>query len=106
MTENVVSLRDSSWKPSACGLAERLRTELAALANVRADDLAGYVVLCVNSKGAWDLAWKVDEDSPIGLTMLAGLATAAIQRDMLGDSAAVDALVRNGLREPPLDPAS
>jgi len=100
MTEKVVPLRaNSSWK-EATGLAGRLRQELEAHININANDLAGYVVLSVDVKGCWQLSWKVDEESPIGQTMLAGLATAAIQRDMLADSAATEAIVRNGLREP------
>lgn len=99
--QTIVSLRAlSSWR-EASGLSERLRIELAALSNVYADDLAGYVVICVNHKGEWSLAWKVDDDSPIGRAMLAGLAMAAVQHDMIGDSAAMEAIVRNGLREPP-----
>jgi hypothetical protein len=102
MTEKVVPLREhSSWKQDVGGLAERLRIELAAISNVYADDLAGYVVVTVNSKGEWSCMWKADDASPIGRVMLGGLATAAVQREMLADGAAVDAMVRNGLlREP------
>lgn len=101
--DNVVGLRSLSSFKEATGLAERLRTELAALSNVYADDLAGYVVVCVNGKGEWTVAWRCDEASPIGRTMLAGLALAGIQHDMIADSAAGEALVRNGLRDPPPD---
>lgn len=98
---NVVPLRSlSSWKPAE-GLSERPRLELAALSNVYATDLAGYVVIGVNHKGEWSLQWKCDDASPIGRTMLSGLALAAVQHDMIGDSAAMEAIVRNGLREPP-----
>jgi hypothetical protein len=97
MTDKVVPLREhSSWKV-ASGLAARLRIELEALSNVYANDLAGYVVITVNSKGEWSCGWKVDDASPIGRVMLGGLATAAVQREMLADGAAVDAMVRNGL---------
>lgn len=103
--KKVVPLREaSSWREATSGLAERLRTELGALSNMYADDLAGYVVICVNGKGFWSLAYRLDEESPIGRTMLAGLATAAIQHDMISDSAACEAIVRNGLREPPPPP--
>lgn len=104
MSDKVVPLRNSSFK-DACGLAERLRTELAALSNVYAKDLAGYIVICVNSKGCWSLAFKTtdDEACPLGPTMLAGLGIAAIQREMVADSAACDAMVRNGLLRPPED---
>lgn len=107
MSDQVVPLRPlSSWK-EATGLSERLRIELAALSNVYADDLSGYVVVCVNGKGEWSLAWKHDEEGPIGRLMLAGLAMAGIQLDMIGERAAQEAIVRNGLRAPPPeDPVS
>jgi len=102
MSEKIIPLRSlTSWKEAEGGLAERLRIELGSLANVYASDLAGYVVVCVNGLGEWSLSWKVDEDSPIGRTMLAGLALAAVQHDMIADSAAMEAIVRNGLREQP-----
>lgn len=100
---DVVPLRDRTSFKDVNGLAERLRTELAALSNLYAADLAGYVVLCVDSKGCWSLAFKTieDETCPIGQTMLAGLAISAIQREMIADGAACDAMVRNGLLRPP-----
>lgn len=103
MSEKVIALRERSSFKDVCGLAERLRTELAAISNVYADDLAGYIVLAVDSKGCWTLAFKVSDDDacPIGHTMLAGLAIQAIQREMVADSAACDAMVRNGLLRPP-----
>ena len=73
-----------------CGLASRLCVEAEAVANVYAHDIAGYVMVCVNSKGVWSLSYEMDPDSPIGMTMLAGLAMAAIQRDMLAKAAARD----------------
>lgn len=81
-----------------------MRIELAAISNVYADDLAGYVVVSVNGKGEWTCAWKCDEASPIGRTMLAGLAIAGVTHDMIADSAATEAIVRNGLRDRPPEP--
>lgn len=103
MTENVTPLRQhSSWKAETNGLAERLRTEVGALANINATDLAGYIVICVDTQGRWQIAFKVldDDACPVGVTMLAGLGLAAIQREMVADGAACDAMVRNGLLLP------
>jgi len=103
MSEKVVPLRERSSFKDVSGLAERLRTELGAISNVYSADLAGYVVIAVDSKGCWTLAFKTieDETCPIGQTMLAGLAISAIQREMIADGAACDAMVRNGLLRPP-----
>lgn len=97
----VVPINAGGFRAEVCPLAARLRTELAAIVNVYADDLAGYVVVAVDSKGCWNVSWAHHRDGPIGRTMLAGLATAAIQRELVADAAACDALVRNGLRDPP-----
>lgn len=103
MSEKVIPLRERSSFKDVCGLAERLRTEIAAMSNVYADDLAGYIVLAVDSKGCWTLGFKIidDENCPVGVAMLAGLGISAIQREMIADGAACDAMVRNGLLRPP-----
>jgi len=103
MSEKVIPLRERSSFKEVCGLAERLRTELAAISNVYAEDLAGYIVLAVDSKGCWTLAFKIkdDDNCPVGVAMLAGLGISAIQREMIADGAACDAMVRNGLLRPP-----
>lgn len=100
---NVIPIGENGYR-ELNGLAERLRTQIATVANLN-PDLAGYIIITVGPDGGWAISWKADPESPIGNTMLAGIGIAAIHRDMLADAAACEALVRNGLKQPPPDSA-
>lgn len=79
------------------GDAQRFMVSAGKLAQNFPDDLAGYVMIGVDSKGRWSLAFRVREDGLMGQTLLAGLAMAAIQREMIAEPQVKEALIRNGL---------
>lgn len=98
---NVVPLRNTgtSYREHSSGLAMRIALEAQALANLYADDLAGFVIVCVNGRGEWSLSFETDPSSPIGHTMLAGLASAAIQRDILARDATREIIAKDDVAE-------
>lgn len=79
----------------------RMERSAGIMAQNFAEDLAGYVTIGVNAQGEWSLGFGIDPNSPIGAKMLAGIAIAAIQRDMIIEQAISEALIRNGLVLPP-----
>jgi len=79
------------------GDAQRFMISAGMLAQNFPDDLAGYVMIGVDSQGKWSLSFRVRENGVMGATMLAGLAIAAIQRDMIVETQVKEALIRNGL---------
>lgn len=101
--DKIVALRPGVSRETISGFALRFQTETAALSNLYGGDLAGYVILCVNSRGEWNLSFKVDDDAdmPMGTAMLAGLAQSAITRNMVAKDAAVETLETYGLVIPP-----
>lgn len=98
----VVALRHSSFKEPKSGLAQRLITEAAAISNIYATDLAGFVIVAVDRRGRWSLGSRCD-DTIIGGNMLGGLAVTAITRELMADPAAVDVLERHGFVVKPQD---
>lgn len=84
----VVPLHGSAWAEPLNSLCEHLLVSARAAANLYSKDLAGYVLIVIDCDGRWNLKWLRDPHGPIGQTMLAGIASGAIMRDMLGDAAA------------------
>lgn len=85
---DIIPLKDSpaySHERTKSGLTARFEIEAAALANLFADDLAGYVVFCVDKRGEWSLSFRCDDDPniPIGVNMVAGLTISAVHREMI-----------------------
>lgn len=83
------------------GFAAHIVRLAGAMASAFPGDLHGVVIVGVSDKGHWSVGYRVREGGPIGVTMLAGLALAAITKDMLAAPAAGEALIRNGLMSPP-----
>lgn len=92
--------RERKERNAVCDQMERCA---GIMAQNFADDLAGYIIIGVNRAGGWSLGSGVTNDAAcfIGSTALAGLGIAAINRDMLAESQIKDALIRNGLVQPP-----
>ncbi len=78
-------------------IAQRMQVATGQLAQQYAGDLAGFVLVAVTKEGFFRLHWAVDEATVLGPTMLAGLATQAIQRDLVVEPKANEVLVRNNL---------
>lgn len=112
--ERVVPIRKGCALENVSGVGLKLQTEAAAFANSYASPnpdgsvtpMAAFVIIGVDSVGRFQVGWTIDEavHSLLGRTMLAGLAQAAIQRDMIADAAACEVIVRNGLRQPEPEP--
>lgn len=107
-SENVVELRAGEgrdWEERD-GFAQHFMRMAGGMVSNFPTNLHGVVIVGVDEKGNWSVGWRVREDSPIGQTMLGGLAIAAVTKDMLADPTVGDALVRNGLVLPAPDDAS
>ena len=84
-------------------LVRRMEMATSIAAQTFADDLAGFVLVAVNVKGECATHWAVDPDSPVGPTMLTGIAQGAIVRDIVSEIAIKNSLIRNGLVYPDQD---
>ena len=79
------------------GFAQNIVRLAGAMASTFPNDCHGVVIIGVDNEGRWSIGWRVREDSPIGVTALAGVGIAAISKDMLMEPTLKEALIRNGL---------
>lgn len=76
-------------------LAQHLVRHAGICAAEGATDMEAFVVLTVNKHGGYSVGWCIKEGSVIGPTMLTGLATEAIRREIATQQQISDALRPN-----------